>query len=383
MLTLTKNDVHVGQTANSKQEAIEKIAQALEEQGFVANGYVKGMLEREGQAATFLGSGIAIPHGTPGTRDLVKKTGVQVFCFPDGVNWGDDGEKAYIAIGIAARSNEHLTILKQLTHVLGDDDIEDRIKALKTKEEVVALLSGQQESDLAIVDNDSFLLNIDVDSLATMQALNASRLQKVKAVDTAFISHVISTEPTYLGEGIWLNDSPVGNLKNRVMLSRAQSTLSENGKPVNVLLTISAQTDSNSPELESITNLIINKQFNVLKTADNESLLATLGGKTVSTANDDTNACEKKVITILNSNGLHTRPASMLVKLIKEHQSKVTVKNLDTNSEEISGTSMMKLVGLGAKKGTQLELTVEGTDAKETLADIIKLVESGFGEGTE
>jgi phosphocarrier protein FPr len=43
------------------------------------------MLAREQQTSTFLGNGIAIPHGTTDTRDQVLKTGVQVYQFPQGV----------------------------------------------------------------------------------------------------------------------------------------------------------------------------------------------------------------------------------------------------------------------------------------------------------
>lgn len=59
--------------------------------GNVAEGYVNGMLAREQQTSTFLGNGIAIPHGTTDTRDQVLKTGVQVFQFPEGVTWGRPG----------------------------------------------------------------------------------------------------------------------------------------------------------------------------------------------------------------------------------------------------------------------------------------------------
>ena len=64
------------------------------------------MLAREQQTSTYLGNGIAIPHGTTDTRDLVLQTGVQVFQFPQGIARGDD-QTAYVVIGIAARSDEH------------------------------------------------------------------------------------------------------------------------------------------------------------------------------------------------------------------------------------------------------------------------------------
>lgn len=89
MFQLSVQDIHPGQQAANKEEAIRQIAGALVSAGNVADGYVNGMLAREQQTSTFLGNGIAIPHGTTDTRDQVLKTGVQVYQFPQGVT----GEK--------------------------------------------------------------------------------------------------------------------------------------------------------------------------------------------------------------------------------------------------------------------------------------------------
>ena len=103
MFQLSPQDIHLGAAAADKQEAIRQVAAALTDAGCVSAGYVDGMLQRELQTSTYLGNGIAIPHGTTDTRDLVLKTGVQVFQFPQGIAWGE-GQTAYVAIGIAARS---------------------------------------------------------------------------------------------------------------------------------------------------------------------------------------------------------------------------------------------------------------------------------------
>lgn len=105
MFQLSVQDIHPGEQAGNK-EAIRQVAAALVQAGNVADGYVNGMLAREQQTSTFLGNGIAIPHGTTDTRDQVLKTGVQVFQFPQGVLWGE-GQVAYVAIGIAASGDEH------------------------------------------------------------------------------------------------------------------------------------------------------------------------------------------------------------------------------------------------------------------------------------
>lgn len=78
MLKLSKSDITLGQTAEDKFKAIQNIAGDLTAKGLVDSGYVEGMLNRENQNSTFLGNGIAIPHGTTDTRGLVKETGVAV-----------------------------------------------------------------------------------------------------------------------------------------------------------------------------------------------------------------------------------------------------------------------------------------------------------------
>lgn len=156
MFQLSVQDIHPGEKAGDKEEAIRQVAAALVQAGNVAEGYVNGMLAREQQTSTFLGNGIAIPHGTTDTRDQVLKTGVQVFQFPEGVTWGD-GQVAYVAIGIAASSDEHLGLLRQLTHVLSDDSVAEQLKSATTAEELRALL--MREKDYVVIIGSA---NIDV-----------------------------------------------------------------------------------------------------------------------------------------------------------------------------------------------------------------------------
>ena len=68
MFQLSVQDIHPGEKAGDKEEAIRQVAAALVQAGNVAEGYVNGMLAREQQTSTFLGNGIAIPHGTTDTR---------------------------------------------------------------------------------------------------------------------------------------------------------------------------------------------------------------------------------------------------------------------------------------------------------------------------
>ena len=399
MFHLVKEDIHLNEQAPNKTEAIKKVAAALTSAGFVEEGYVDGMLEREAQAATYLGIGLAIPHGTTKTRHLVKKTGVQVFCFPNGVEWGDDGEKAYLAIGIAASSDEHLELLRQLTHVLSADGVEERIKNIKSADEAIAILTGKPsiEDSQFSVNESSLLLDIPADSLGTLQALNASRLKQQNAVNTNFITCVLENKPNYLGCGVWFNDSKEGNLKNAIAISRTISDLNEDGKPVKLLITMSMINDAIANVVNNLASLAFNKKLDLLLSANIDKIIDLLVSNHPSTdsnqpetelsSTNQTSDTNNQVLTrefiVPNANGLHTRPSSVLVKLVKEFKSKVTVANLDGKAEPVSATSLMKIVALGAKKGSRLQFTAVGDDAAQALDAIGKAIESGLGEGTE
>lgn len=399
MFHLVKEDIHLNEQATNKTEAIKKVAAALTSAGFVEEGYVDGMLEREAQAATYLGIGLAIPHGTTKTRHLVKKTGVQVFCFPNGVEWGDDGEKAYLAIGIAASSDEHLELLRQLTHVLSADGIEERIKNIKSTDEAIAILTGKPsiEDSQFSINESSLLLDIPADSLGTLQALNASRLKRQNAVNTNFIACVLENKPNYLGSGVWFNDSKEGNLKNAIAISRTISDLNEDGKPVKLLITMSMINDAIADVVNNLASLAFNKKLDLLLSANIEKIIDLLVSNHPSTdsnqpetelsSTNQTSDTNNQVLTrefiVPNANGLHTRPSSVLVKLVKEFKSKVTVANLDGKAEPVSATSLMKIVALGAKKGSRLQFTAVGDDAAQALDAIGKAIESGLGEGNE
>ncbi|QYN47463.1 PTS sugar transporter subunit IIA [Gilliamella sp. ESL0405] len=141
-LKLTPEDIAIIEGAYSKQQAIELVSNNMIQAGFVAQDYTQAMLDRDSQISTFLGNGIAIPHGTTEKRDSVLKTGLKVIYFPQGINWDEDNNTAYVVIGIAAKANEHLDILRQLTRAVIAEDTLERIKQVKTPEDLLAIIQG-------------------------------------------------------------------------------------------------------------------------------------------------------------------------------------------------------------------------------------------------
>lgn len=118
--------VKLNQTPVSKEEAIRAAGQLLVEQGCVDPSYVDAMIEREKITTTYMGMGIAIPHGTSAVKETVKKTGIVLVQYPEGVDFGD--EKAQLIFGIAGIGDEHLELLANICGVLEDEAVLEKMK---------------------------------------------------------------------------------------------------------------------------------------------------------------------------------------------------------------------------------------------------------------
>lgn len=375
MLELSESNIHLNANAIDKQQAIEMTASALVQADNVENGYLQGMLARELQTSTFLGNGIAIPHGTLDTRSMVKKTGVQVFQFPQGIEWGE-GNIAYVVIGIAARSDEHLSLLRQLTHVLSDEDTAAKLAKITDVAEFCAILMGETIEPFEIPAA-NISLDVNTQSLLTLVAINAGQLQVQSAVENRFISEVINNAVLPLGKGLWVTDSVVGNVKNALAFSRAKTIFSHNGKAVKGVITVSAVGDQINPTLARL--LDDDVQTTLLNGNSTEILTALLG----SSSDVETQSVEGAVVgtfTIRNEHGLHARPSANLVNEVKKFTSKITMQNLTRESEVVSAKSLMKIVALGVTQGHRLRFVAEGEDAKQAIESLGKAIANGLGE---
>lgn len=131
---LCKENIFLGLDTVTKEEAIVLAGKKLVENGYVNENYIDAMLEREKIMTTFMGMGVAIPHGVNEAKKEVKNSGIVILQFPEGVDF--DGEKAHLVIGIAGVGNEHLEILSNIAVVL-DDDLTDRLKDSTDKDEIL------------------------------------------------------------------------------------------------------------------------------------------------------------------------------------------------------------------------------------------------------
>ncbi len=121
MEVLTGEMVLLGAHAADKADAIRLAGEVLVKAGCAAPSYVDGMLARERVLSTYLGSGIAIPHGEIADLRSVYRTGVSVLQLPDGVEW-EPGEHVYLVIGLASTDDEHIEVLTNLLELLQEPE---------------------------------------------------------------------------------------------------------------------------------------------------------------------------------------------------------------------------------------------------------------------
>ncbi len=144
MTILSTDRIRLQATAEDKLDAIRQSGQLLVDSGCVQPRYVDGMLAREEIMSTYLGNGVSIPHGQDENRADILQTGISVLQLPDGVEW-EDGEKAYLVIGIAASSDEHVGVLANLAEVIEDEDMTRQLIETTDPSLILDQLSKEQE----------------------------------------------------------------------------------------------------------------------------------------------------------------------------------------------------------------------------------------------
>lgn len=130
-MILVEEGIKTGLKSVPMNDAITAAGKLLNELGYVDEEYIPAMIRRNEEASVYMGMGIAIPHGTVDAKNKVKKSGIVILQYPEGVEFG--GEKAQLVIGIAGVGDEHLAILGRITEVLDD---EKQLEMMKTTENI-------------------------------------------------------------------------------------------------------------------------------------------------------------------------------------------------------------------------------------------------------
>jgi len=142
---LDPRSIRLTEPAADRDDAVRRCGQALVDAGAVEPSYLDSMLAREQSVSTYMGEGVAIPHGTLAGKDAVRRDALSFLRFPDGVDW--DGGEVTIAIGIAARGGGHMAILAELAQILLEPDRARALREATDPDEVLRLLQPTEPDE--------------------------------------------------------------------------------------------------------------------------------------------------------------------------------------------------------------------------------------------
>ena len=137
---LEKKNILLGCAPVTPEEAIRACGKLMVDSGYVDEAYIQGMLDREASFSVAIGSHVAIPHGTNDVKPLIRRTGVVVMTYPDGIDW--NGDKVKLVVGIAAKGDEHLEILGRIVGIASTDEDTDALVASADAETLFKKLNG-------------------------------------------------------------------------------------------------------------------------------------------------------------------------------------------------------------------------------------------------
>ncbi|MBE2170981.1 phosphoenolpyruvate--protein phosphotransferase [Acinetobacter oleivorans] len=373
MLALEPRHIHMNQHAVDKKHALQCLVDILVKDGLVTPEYITGLINREQQSATYLGQGIAIPHGTPQSREFILETGIRLAHFPEGIIW--DGENTiYLAVVIAAKSDEHLQVLQILTRALMQD-VSEQVKNATQPEQIIELLQAQPLS-LTLHEN---LIQTEIESQDIEDLLwSASQiLKKHNFVKCGFLSSLEPDQVIQLQDQIWSISSSKFVQQPAISIVKPRHALDVNGQKLNTLVCIAANEQLDSQRFNRLIDILFNpEQVAQLDQTQAPNEIAKIIGA------DVIPDWPHRSVVLANAHGLHARPATHLVNLTKSFQGDIQVAVDDGNF--VSAKSLTRLLALGCKRGQTLRFIAEPeTDAVEALDKVIQAVQQGLGEEVE
>jgi PTS system mannitol-specific IIC component len=144
---LAASSVVLGGSASTRDEAIAEAGRLLVEAGAVDATYVDAMHERERSVSSYMGSGLAIPHGTNEAKGAIRRTAMSFVRYDQPVDW--NGKPAEFVIGIAGAGDDHLALLARVAETFTDSARVERLRAARTADEVLAALEAAPAEPIA------------------------------------------------------------------------------------------------------------------------------------------------------------------------------------------------------------------------------------------
>lgn len=371
MLELTADAVLLDQSADDWCDALDQAGSALTRAGLVEPAYGQALFERERESSTYLGNGIAIPHGTPASRDYVKTTGLRLLQYPEGLAWRD-GERVSLIITIAAANDEHLDILRRLTHVLDAPGVAEGLAAADNADDIIALLSRAPVA--ARLDGATVAARVPVASRQGLAAVAATRLFEAGVAGSAFIGEIMGQTPVSLGDKLWL----VEGSAEVAQPALGVATPAEVGDAAAVF--VMARVAGADELTDNATRALLERILGVLESGEASRLAQLDSARLIGRLAGEFAGAEVLRVRVRNAHGLHARPAKKLVQLVREQRLPIRVRLESGGADTVSAASLTKVIGLGARRGQMLVFSAEGEGATTALEAIGNAMRDGLGE---
>ena len=180
-LTVSPQQILLNAQVTTKDEALKLISQNLSSLGLVSGDYLEALRAREETVSTYLINGVSIPHGVNEAKDQVIQTGVFIVQAPQGVVWNDKGDVSRLIVGIAAKGQDHLSLLQRLTEVVMDEALAERLATTTDKTDILRALNAAEQSKSEQLEDYSVTAEAKVVDALGMHARPASLISEQAA----------------------------------------------------------------------------------------------------------------------------------------------------------------------------------------------------------
>ena len=140
---LAADSIVLSGSARDAASGIDEAGALLVAAGAVDEGYVAAMHDREATVSTFMGNGLAIPHGTNEAKSSITRSAMSFVRYPGGIDW--NGNPTTFVIGIAGVGDEHLALLQKVAMTFSDPAQVERLENATTTEEILEILGDTKE----------------------------------------------------------------------------------------------------------------------------------------------------------------------------------------------------------------------------------------------
>ena len=144
LAVLDEKNIILNVATETLTEAIERVGNLLVKNGYVEKEYIEGMKKRNEDITTYIGNGVAIPHGMNEYVKYIKQSGIVIAQYKNGVDFGE-GNTANLVIGIAGKNDDHIKILSKIAIACSSEEDVKKLIDSKDKTEIISLIMDQDE----------------------------------------------------------------------------------------------------------------------------------------------------------------------------------------------------------------------------------------------